>query len=72
MCFEIPAKIISKKGKKAKVGCRGNEKEVDLVFLDDVRKGDYVLIRGNLAVSKIEKEEIDDVFDLLKSKKEEK
>ena len=68
MCFELPSKIVSIKDKKATVDCFGRQSEVDLIMIDDLKIGDYVLVRGDYAVSKIDKKEAKEVLDLLKIK----
>ena len=67
MCFELPFKIVSVKDKKATVDCFGRQSEVDLILVDGLKIGDYVLVKGNYAVSKIDKEEAKEVLDLLKN-----
>lgn len=67
MCFELPFKIVSIKDKKAKADYDGCQQEVSLVLVNNVKIGDYVLVKGGYAVSKIRKEEAKEIINLLKN-----
>jgi hydrogenase expression/formation protein HypC len=69
MCFELPSKIISIKDKEATVDFLGQQGKVSLVLVDDVKLGDYVMVKGGLAVSKVKKEEAKEIISLLKKQK---
>jgi hydrogenase expression/formation protein HypC len=57
MCISIPGKIMSIDGEMAKVSIEGNEYNVGLQMLDDVKVGDYVLLHTGFAIQKISEEE---------------
>ena len=67
MCFELPSKIVSLKDKKATIDCFGRQSEVDLILTDNLEVGDYVLVRGNYAVSKIGEKEAKEIISLLEN-----
>ena len=70
MCFEMPLKIVEVKGRKAKAKTIGgrHSHRVSLELLKDIKVGDYVMVQGGFAISKVEKEEIQELIGLLKNK----
>jgi hydrogenase expression/formation protein HypC len=56
MCLAIPAKVLSVKGKRAKVDFGNRQKEI---FLGTVKPkvGDYILVGSGIAVQKINKKD---------------
>jgi hydrogenase expression/formation protein HypC len=53
MCLAIPAKIIKINKNKAKVEQISMTKEVNISMLPILKKGDYVIIQGGIAIQKI-------------------
>lgn len=68
MCFEIPSKIIFIKDKKAKVDHNGHKHNVSLDLIKNVKVGDYVMVQGDYAISKMDKKDVKEIIDLLKDK----
>jgi hydrogenase expression/formation protein HypC len=72
MCLAIPGKIQSVQllhngaVKMAKVSFGGIIKEASLEMLPSADVGDYVLVHVGVAISKVNEEEADKVFDYLK------
>lgn len=66
MCLASPVKIISISGKKAKVIDNHGQKTVHLVLIKKPRVGDYLLVHGDLAISKIDKNEAKEINKLNK------
>jgi hydrogenase expression/formation protein HypC len=60
MCLAVPAKIEHIEGASAIVDFGGVGKRVSLGILENVRKGDYVLIHAGFAIGKVRKEEAED------------
>lgn len=71
MCLAIPGKILSIEEstellKKGKVDFGGIIKEVYLPYIPDVKIGDYVNVHAGFAISKINEDEANEIYDLLK------
>lgn len=63
MCFTIPKKIIKSDGKYAMLegGLRA-----DVSFLEECKKGDYVIVTNGIAVLKVEKPDAKSIRSLIK------
>ena len=67
MCLAIPVKIVEIKNKVG-IGEVGRVKrKVSLVLLDEVKVGDYVLLHAGFAISKVQKEEAEELLEMLAS-----
>ncbi len=71
MCLAIPGKLLSIKGKEpmqltGKVDFSGVIKEVSLACVPDAKVGQYLLVHVGLALSVIDEEEAQQVFEYLK------
>lgn len=55
MCQANVAKVLEVKGKKAIIEFKNKKTEVNTELLKDVKKGDYVLFAGGVAIEKTEK-----------------
>ncbi len=66
MCLSIPGKVISIDNETAKVSIGGNEVEVGLQLLDDVRVGEYVLVHSGFALQRISDEEARRTLELIR------
>ena len=66
MCLGIPAKIESIEGQEAKVNLSGNILRISTSLIDNLKKGDYVLVHAGFALQKIDEEEAHKTLDLLK------
>jgi hydrogenase assembly chaperone HypC/HupF len=70
MCLTIPYKIKSIKGQMAIVGCPGEtNKKIGLSLVKQLKKGDYVLVQNNLAVRKVTKKEVQEIYKLFNTDK---
>lgn len=56
MCLAIPGKIISVKGRNAKVDFGGTRRAVN-ISLVNAKKGDYVIVHAGYAIQKLDKKE---------------
>ena len=70
MCLAIPGKILDITDdepfmRSGRVGFNGIKKKVSLAFVPDARVGDYVLVHAGLAISVINEDEAQRVFDHL-------
>ena len=71
MCLAIPGKLLSIEGEEpmqltGKVDFSGVIKEVSLACVPDARVGQYLLVHVGLALSVIDEEEAQQVFEYLK------
>lgn len=57
MCLGVPVKIIQVKGNEGVAEFKGIKKEINLELLENVKKGDYVILHAGFAIQKIEPEE---------------
>ncbi len=54
MCLAIPSKIIEIKDTIATVDVDGVKREASIMLLEDVKKGDYVIVHAGFAISKLD------------------
>ena len=71
MCLAIPGKVMSITGDEAlarlgKVSFGGIIKEVSLAYVPEARVGDYVIVHVGFAISRLDEEEAQRVFDYLR------
>jgi len=57
MCLSIPAKLMERDGMTGKADVDGNIVEVNLMLIDDVEVGEYVLVHAGFAIQKYEEQE---------------
>lgn len=65
MCVAYPYKIKSSNSKKAWAEAKGDSKEIKLDLVSDIKKGDWVLVSNNYAVSKISEDEAKRMINLI-------
>ncbi len=70
MCLAIPGKIVSMSGddplsRVAKVSFAGVIKDVSLAYLPEARIDDYVVVHAGFALTRIDEDEAQKVFDEL-------
>jgi len=70
MCLAIPGKILSTEGEEmlrsARVDFGGVVREVNLAYVPEANVGDYVIVHVGFAISKVDEEEAQRVFQYLK------
>lgn len=71
MCLAIPGKITSVSGEDAlwrigKIDFGGVQKEASLAFVPEAKVGDYVIVHAGFAISRLDEEEADTVFEYLR------
>ena len=54
MCLAVPSKIISISGQEAEVEAGGVIKRASLVFLQNAKIGEYVLLHAGFAIQKVD------------------
>lgn len=70
MCLSIPVKILEIKNNKAVVDSGSKNKELDIGLVSEIKKGDYCLISNGFVVKKISQQEAEEIFKIIKPKKE--
>jgi hydrogenase expression/formation protein HypC len=66
MCLAVPLKIISIKGKMGIGELGGVKRKINLMLLDKVRVGDYVLLHAGFAINKFKTKEAEELLQLLR------
>jgi hydrogenase expression/formation protein HypC len=75
MCLAIPGRITSISGedplmRTGKVDFGGVLKEANLAYVPEVRVGDYVIVHVGFAISRVDEEEANKVFEYLREMEE--
>jgi len=65
MCLAVPVEVVEVSGRTAKVRCLGELKAVDSSLISGLRRGDYVLVHGGLAVQKLDRKDAEETLALL-------
>jgi hydrogenase expression/formation protein HypC len=67
MCLGIPAKVVQVDGsQQGKVDYLGTKVKTNFALLDDVKKGDWVIVHAGFAIAKLDEEEAKETFQLLR------
>ncbi len=71
MCLGVPGKVVNKEENElgmtmGTVSFGGIKKEVCLAYVPEVEIGEYVIVHVGFAISKIDEEEAQQVFELLR------
>ncbi len=71
MCLAVPGKLISVSGegldRSGRVNFGGVVKEVSLAYVPEALVGDYVIVHVGFALSKVDEEEAQRVFEYLEA-----
>ena len=75
MCLGVPGKVVHKEENElgmtmGTVSFGGIKKEVCLAYVPEVEIGEYVIVHVGFAISKIDEEEAQHVFELLRQMNE--
>ena len=60
MCLAIPMKVVSIKEDTAVVEFGDISREVNIQFINNVKKGDYVIVHAGVAIEKLDKKEAEE------------
>ena len=66
MCLGIPMKVVEVKGETGIVEDRGVKREVGLIFIEDVKRGDWLIVHAGFAISKVSQKDAEETLSLLK------
>ena len=72
MCLGIPGKVIKINDTVAKVDITGAIKEANLMLVDDIKVGDYVIVHAGFAIHKVNEREAQETIKILHALIEEK
>ena len=67
MCLAFPGKIKKISGQNAIVDFDGIEKEINISLLDDVKKGEFVIVHAGFAIEKVDEVAVGEIDKLLNS-----
>ena len=75
MCLAVPGQVLSISGdddlsRTGKVSFGGVVKEVNLAYVPEAKVGDYVVVHVGFALSVVDEEEANKVFDYLRQMEE--
>jgi len=70
MCLSVPVKILEIKNNKAIVDSGSIHNELDVSLVPDIKEGDYCLISNGFVVKRISSREAQEIFNILKLKRE--
>lgn len=75
MCLAIPGRIESLRGddpltRMGKINFGGILKEASLAYVPEAKVGDYVIVHVGFAISRVDEEEAQKIFDYLKQMEE--
>ena len=67
MCLAIPARVVAlPEPDTALIDVAGVRKRISLALVEDVEVGDYVIVHVGFALSRLDEEEANKVFEYLK------
>jgi hydrogenase expression/formation protein HypC len=66
MCLAIPMVVIDKNDNEATVEAGGIRKNVRLDLLENVNRGDYVLVHTGFAIEKVDTREAEETLNLIR------
>ena len=71
MCLAIPGKVVSISGddpltRMGKIDFSGVIKQASLAYVPEVQVGDYVIVHVGFALSKVDEDEAQKIFEYLK------
>ncbi|MGM0410877.1 MAG: HypC/HybG/HupF family hydrogenase formation chaperone [Bacillota bacterium] len=66
MCIAIPVKIIDINGSEALAELEGVHKNINIDLVDDLKRGNYVLLHAGCAIQKVNEKEAKRTLDLMK------
>jgi len=66
MCLAFPGKIKKITGQNATVDFDGIEKEINISLVNDVKKGDLIIVHAGFAIEKVSEENKREIDEMLK------
>lgn len=65
MCLSLPGKIVEINGEIATINYGGVTKEANISLLENIQKGDFVLIHVGFAIEKVDEKQARGMYNLL-------
>ncbi|MGC8977530.1 MAG: HypC/HybG/HupF family hydrogenase formation chaperone [Candidatus Ratteibacteria bacterium] len=69
MCLAIPMKVEKIIGKFAIVSIGNVKRKVNISFVENVKKGDYLIVHAGFAIEKLDKKEAKKTIEILETLK---
>ncbi len=66
MCIAIPGRVIEINGDMANVDVAGAKRAANLMLMEDVKVGDYVIVHAGFAIQKVDDNEAIETLRLLR------
>lgn len=67
MCLGIPAKVIElDESKEGKVDYLGTKVKTNFALLEDIKRGEWVIVHAGFAISKLEEDEAQETLAMLR------
>lgn len=66
MCLAVPGKVIEIDDYIAKVEVAGTRREANLMLMEDVKVGDYVIVHAGFAIQRMDEAEAEITLGLLR------
>lgn len=70
MCLAVPVQIVELSGDEAVVESGGVRRAANVVFIQDARVGDYVLVHAGFAIQKWSKEDVAEFDNIMREMQE--
>lgn len=67
MCLAVPARIMTIDNQHAQVETMGFNHRVNIVLIEDVMPGDYILVHAGFAIQKIDTEHYSKLESIIKT-----
>jgi len=65
MCLAVPMKVMAIEGNTATAEFGTVIREVNIELLEDVRKGDYIIVHAGIAIEKLDEDEAERMLELI-------
>lgn len=66
MCLGIPVEIIKiKQNNKAICSYLGVEREIDIRFTPNIKKGDFVILHAGFSIQRVDRKSTKEIYDIL-------
>ena len=65
MCIAVPMRVVNIRGKEAVVELEGVKRSISVELIDNVRKGEYVIVHAGFAIQKLNRGDAEKTLKLL-------
>ncbi len=67
MCLAIPGKVVEIREDKFIIDYNGERREAIMSLIDDLKLGDYVIVRAGFIIDKIPEKKAEEYLELIKN-----